>query len=98
MPTTSSITTTPGSSMPRRRARCEAAATPAAKTATVSATCQATGASAIGQKSSRPTAEPAVPGATGEYPEPRPVAINVATGCGRRGTGIESEDELTAGS
>ena len=66
IPTTSSTTTMPGSLRPTWVATSDAARVPSANTATVAATCQPKGSHESGQKSSKPTAEPAVPGAIGE--------------------------------
>ena len=49
----------------------------------------------IGQNSASPTADPAVPGAKGEYPEPRPVATAKAAASSsppRRGAAASGED------
>src|SRR5258708_293299 len=85
MPITSSQTTIDGSSCPTRRATWEAAATPTRKRTAARVACWARASLWRGQKSSTPTAEPAVPGAKGAYPEPKPVARTVAQAVIRRG-------------
>ena len=54
------------------------AATPAKYAATVAAICTQGPVHCSGQKRARPTSDPAVPGAIGEKPAPKPVAMRVA--------------------
>src|SRR5579859_8046337 len=83
-PTTSSITTCPGSTRPKNFSAPFAAQTPkapmpitAAATITTSQWC-AKGSRPMPTTRPNPTADPAVPGASGKYPTPKHVAIHTA--------------------
>jgi len=83
-PTTSSITTCPGSVRPKNFSAPLAAQTPSAARLNAAAPIIAishdrlSGSRPIASISPTPTAEPAVPGATGKYPTPKQVAIQTA--------------------
>ena len=93
-PAISSITMQPGSSDPSARQTGPETATPTSPTTRPDINSPTTGPTlatwtwmwivanqrARGQAMARPTSEPAVPGMTGERPEPKPVARNAASG------------------